>query len=361
MLTDELLAQYLDGTLSNTDKITVEAQLRSYPELVQELRELRAIDGLLTTTGDGVSAATMPFLRSVEDNIASVLVGASAATGIGIAVAAATGKSGAAGASSWIGGTWLGHTWLGLTVGTWVGAAGAASVIGAAVTSYYVATKPNAEQQAATESKNAITAQAPQTNTPQGSSILTPMDSLAYRTESQTLDSTRLSAFNAAQRLDAKALSSGSSVTEQKSNGKSLAGKPQEYSARVAGLGNTKEKYASLINEYSHQLQTKEAQGDRTSAALLAKTIGALYRDSGNLKDSRSYLQRSLTDARILGIRELEGEALGELALLESAQGNTTKALQSLQESITILTALKTSSLTRWESELQRLQKKNTH
>jgi tetratricopeptide (TPR) repeat protein len=130
--------------------------------------------------------------------------------------------------------------------------------------------------------------------------------------------------------------------------------KPREYTARISG-GSMQGRYAAAIADYGKQLQAKEASHDRTSAAFIEKSLGALLRQAGNASESRLHLNSAAKAAHELGLQELEGEARAELALVDAAEGKKARAVQGLQEALGILNSTKSATVARWQKELDKL------
>lgn len=322
-MNDELLARYLDGAMNTSEKTAFEAALGNSPELLEEYRELKTLETLLerTTTDQIVQAA--PFLHGMENTVAGMIAGAGATAAAGTAAAAAS-QSGALGLSSWVASL---PGWMAATAGL-IGTAGIA------VSAHYVFSTATPE-------------------TPQ------PIPAPAQGQEQLLSGSEQQQPSTETQQQSAPITTQETQTTAEQSKEQQppqSTSRLREYSARVSGTGISKEQYAKIIDDYTQQYTQKEAQADRPGMALLAKTLGTLYRETGNLQNSRLFLQRALTGARSLSIKELEGETLGEMALLELASNNRPKALQLIQECLVILTPLKTSGVSRWEAELKRLQ-----
>jgi len=359
MNTDELLAQYLEGTLTAEAKADFERTVEQSPELAQELRELRTLENLLHRPAEqqyALASAASPFLQAVENNLAAVVVGAGAAVGVGAAAALAS-KSGATGVGAWISSLFSTFSTVASSTAGII-ATGSAVVIGGA-TAYYVATKPapTAESTSSNRQGQITKHVLPE----RGNAGRTTAEFSASQPTDQTLEQQALNqpADSAAmQTQQMGTVQATSSLTLKPSEQEAVpnASSPRlpEYDARINASGGINAKYAALIEDYTKQFQVKEAQGDKAATALLAKTLGRLYREAGQPNQSRAMLQQALTDARTLGIKELEGEALAERALLEAQTGSQRKAVEDLKEAVAILKAANSSSAMRWEQELKR-------
>lgn len=353
MNTDELLAQYLEGTLTGDAKADFERKVEQSPELAQELRELRTLENLLHRPAEqqqALASAASPFLHTVENNLAAVVVGAGAAVGVGAAAALAS-KSGATSAGAWI--SSLFSTVASSTAG--VVATGSAVVIGGA-TAYYVATKPAPTAQSTQSNRQGHVIEKMVSERGNTTPALSSSQPNEQPIEQQALNQTADSAAMQTQQMGAAQAMPSLTLkpSEQRAASNAPSGAQPEYAARINATGGMSAKYVALIEDYTKQFQAKETQGDKAGAALLAKTLGRLYREAGQAKQSRTMLQQALTDARALGIKELEGEALAERAALEAQTGNQRKALEDVKEAIAILKTANSSSTARWEQELKR-------
>lgn len=370
MNNDELLALYLDGTLSEGQRADFDRLLTTSPAFAEEVREILAIQDMLVEPSLG-DERTATFLRTVEDNLANAVIAAGAATTAG-AIATAIGKTAlsastastaasavststvSAGAASWA--SSLLSTVFASTTSMVISAGiGIATIAGGAATVSYVMKKNRIEQYAA--DNQAVTNQATpkqgseraetNTSTPQG----TPQNTEAQSTPPPTASTADHTPDISAQRQADAQNSASAPVSEPEQTANA---KPREYTARISG-GGMQGRYAATIADYEKQLQAKEASNDRTGAAFVEKSLGALLRQAGNTSQSRVHLDNASKAAQKLGLQELEGEARAELALLDAAEGKKARAVQGLQEALGILNAAKSASSTRWQKELEKL------
>ncbi len=372
MNNDELLALYLDGTLSEGQRADFDRLLTTSPTFAEEVREILTIQDMLfesPLSDDRTSA----FLRTVEDNLANAVIAAGAATTAG-AIATAVGKTalsastastaasatsavstGAAsiGTASWAS-SLLSTVFASTTLMVVSAGIGIATIAGGAATVSYVMKKNSIEQYAA--DNKAVTNQATekQGSEPTQRSASAP-GGTPQNTETQNTPPTASTAnhtpdITAQRQADAQnGASAPISEAEQTANAK-----PREYTARISG-GGMQGRYAATIADYEKQLQAKEASNDRTGAAFVEKSLGALLRQAGNTTESRVHLGNASKAAQKLGLQELEGEARAELALLDAAEGKKARAVQGLQEALGILNAAKSTSSARWQKELDKL------
>lgn len=370
MNNDELLALYLDGTLSEGQRTDFDRLLQTSPTFAQEVREILTIQGMLFEA-PADDARTAAFLRTVEDNLATAVIAAGAAATAGT-VAVAAGKSAltassavssasaasavssatsagtlTAGTASWA--SSLLSTIFASTTSMVVSAGiGIATIAGGSAAVNYVMKKNSLEptitadgqamERSASASNESAQNREPQATPPTAS------------TANHTPDIT------AQRQADVQHGTSAPAVGGQGNaqDGAQANAKPREYTARISG-GSMQGRYAAAIADYEKQLQAKEASHDPTGAAFVEKSLGALLRQAGNVSGSRSHLVSAAKAAHELGLQELEGEARAELALVELAEGKKARAVQGLQEALGLLSATKSTSVARWQKELDKL------
>jgi hypothetical protein len=375
MNNDELLAMYLDGTLSEGQRTDFDRLLQTSPTFAQEVREILTIQGMLFEPALD-DARTSAFLRTVENNLATAVIATGAAATAGT-VAVAVGKSAfaasttaagtaaasttttasaasvGAGTASWASSllSTIFASTTSMVVSAGIGAATIAS--GAAVVSYVVkkntaekqiaerqATEPVGERQTVVSQETA--AQNPETQ------AIPPKASTADHTTPDITAQRQADAQNGAS-APAAAIKEDNAQSDAQANAK-----PREYTARISG-GSMQGRYADAIADYGKQLQAKEASHDPTGAAFVEKSLGALLRQAGNASESRLHLNNAVKAAHELGLQELEGEARAELALVDAAEGKKVRAVQGLQEALGILNTTKSTSVARWQKELDKL------
>jgi anti-sigma factor RsiW len=408
---ESLLARYLDGALTADERQEFDALLNTDAAFAQEVREISTVEQLLHHSQQRQSALvldSLPFLEGIEHHIAGLLAGAGAAAATAAATTAVTQSS--AGLSSVITSTSSGSalstttaastattgTTAGITASVATGAAAtttvstassivssiaasisatagswiaAAAVSTAALTGVYFLTKtPHNEQalapqQPTTEQHQQASPRHFSENngmtTPQ-SSATEPSDSLSATTTAATGNNASVAVEHQIQPTQQTQTSSTAEHPAEHDLRQSSTPKATEFAARIGSSGASAAQYQALIEDYQRQRQSKEAQGDKASAALLSKSLGVLYREVGRGSDARLALQRSLNDARALSIKELEGEALAELALLDASEGKRSQALDKLREALSILRSTKNPNLQRWEQELTKLERKHS-
>lgn len=399
MNNEELLALYLDGSLTEAQRADFERLLQTSPAFAQEAREFLTIQDMLVSPEQN-DERTAAFLRKVEDNLANVVIAAGAVATAGT-IGAAVAKSTVGAISSSAGGGAVSSTLsgaVGTAVGTSVAAgtaakvgasAGAASwassllssifasttsmvvsagiglatIAGGVATVQYVternATPSSVQEQgderlkaegdvAPSDARTALPAEVPNPNTESNTTTEQSSSQAA-----STVSNTTLSSESKTVQAGTQRESGVSAQTNESSSG----AKAREYSARISG-NNGQARYAAAITDYTKQLQAKESAGDRTGAAFVEKSLGVLLRQNGQLRDGRLHLTNAAKAAQSLGLQELEGQALAELALLELAEGKKERARQGLQTAISILQNAKSTTITRWQKELEKIDNK---
>ena len=375
MNNDELLAMYLDGTLSEGERTDFNRLLQTSPTFATEAREILTIQGMLFAP-ESDDERTAAFLRSIEDNLATAIIATGAAATVGT-IATAVGKSalasttaastsaasigasagasaGAAGATagsvSWV--SSLLSTAFASTTSMVVSAGiGISALAGGATATYYVVKNNAAESKIA---EKQATERSISVSPSQGTNL---EQQAAASTASPTPSSETTSNANGSgtpQTTAQRQADVQNGTSAPTSNEAASTANPREYTARISG-GNMQQRYAAAIGDYTKQLQAKEASNDRAGAAFVEKSLGVLLRQAGQLRESRLHLSNTAKAAHSLGLQELEGEALAELALVDIAEGKKDRATQGLQTALGILNTAKSTTAQRWQKELEKL------
>jgi anti-sigma factor RsiW len=363
MTNDELLALYLDNALSKTERQELEVRLQSSPELKQEAKELDAIQNMLFLPAKE-DATSFAFLRGVEENIAASLLASGAAATTGAVISATSIKTGASavasvaaktaagtsvatsavatGAAAGAGGAsvGVGAMWTSLVASvssSVVGASlAAATVIGSGAAVYYTVISPSAVEK--------TVQQQTQTPTSQSQALIESKQNQISQEQPSSLSpsptaSSAVSTTSPAEKPTTTSNNAGNTAREPQSS--------EEYSARISGGSSIQGRFAASIEEYTRQVQEKEAAGDAT-----------VLREAAQFSESRKHLQKALNAAQKLDMKELEGEVRGEQGLLFLAEGKSTQAEQALREAVSILTTQQSRSTARWQRELEKITSK---
>lgn len=346
MNNDELLALYLDNALTGTQRQDFESRLQSSPELLQEVRELSAIQNMLVSSVPD-DEHSLTFLRGMEDHIAASVIASGAAVATSVGITALGAKTSVATSSAAVSGaTSLWSSLVASVSSSVVGASiAAATVVGGGAATYYAVTKSH------TPTSSEANIQATNNKESLKNSTTVPSNSLQYQTASDAASTASPTASTTTE-PERKAETLVSRELERKVEGS--AEKSAEYSARISGGTTIKGRYAASIEEYTRQLQEKESAGDRIGVALTEKSLGSLLRQAGQFAESRRHLQNALKGAQSLAMKELEGETLGELGLLFLAEGKKALAEEKLRTAVSILTASQSQSVSRWQQELNK-------
>lgn len=318
MTTDELIAKLLDGTISSPEQQQLHEQMAASPALAEEVHRLTVIENLLTLEEEETEvAAAAPFLRSVENTIAaSIAVGSQTVqvnpsslprmffapllvllSGIGVFLA-------------------------------W----------------------PSSDAPVPVQRQE-------QLDTPPSFSMQVPATKEAAPTVSTTQESSI--DVRPTARLRERA-AENHIIAENKPNTRVTPVVPPspENSASIENnspAANDKQlnQFEELQTSYTAHLQ----QGDNVKAAIVAKSLGSLYRKQGDLQQAQTYLLSSLELSRKSHLPEYEAEALGELGLLAHDNGNQASAREYISSCIELLRQSgATAALRRWEKQLARLQ-----
>lgn len=356
MNNDELLAMYLDGTLSEGQRTDFNRLLQTSPTFAQEVREILTIQGMLFEA-PAEDARTAAFLRTVEDNLATAVIAAGAAATAGT-MAVAAGKSVLTASSAVSSATTVGTvSWASSLLSTvfasttsMVVSAGIviATIAGGGAAVRYVIKKNSIETITAEQEMEGFPSASNKSAQNRESQATPPKASTADHTTPDITVQRQADAQNGAS-APAAAIKEDNAQSDAQANAK-----PREYTARISG-GSMQGRYADAIADYGKQLQAKEASHDRTGAAFIEKSLGALLRQAGNASESRLHLNNAVKAAHELGLQELEGEARAELALVDAAEGKKARAVQGLQEALGILNTTKSTTIARWQKELDKL------
>lgn len=262
MTNQELLSGFLDRSLNEDQLLEFEARQSASPEFTSEVREMLAIEELLTTSAPRVSYP-VGFLATVESSIALKIVAGVAATGFVAGIA---------------------HSVWG-----WIAGGTAAVVIGGGT--LYLATN---HDQPATESTKtstpAIGSTAP-THTPAYTPTRQPVSIAVASTRRQTVGST------------ARLRDSDPLVLKAKTNDP---------------MSVTKQ----LMVDY----EQCKGSNNHVRCAQLALNIGRQLRKEDQGTEARQYFEAAIQHARAMKLIDFEIDATGELGLLAVSEGDEQRA-----------------------------------
>ncbi len=294
MTNQELLAGFLDRSLSEEDLLKFEELKKASPEFASEVQEMLAVEELLTVSAPRVQYP-IAFLATVESSIAAKV--AAGATAIGLV-------------------TWLAHG-----VWTWVAGGAAAVVIGGGA--LYLATN------------NEATPIAPSKATIKAAPHASENPSIESNTPTvPALGPTRQPQFRNAAKPNAQSTySSGSEINAQIT----------EATAVIV----------SLKADYEKCLESN----DKVRCAQIALSLGRQLRKEEKNAEARKYLLAAVHHARTLKLAVFEMDAHGELGMLAKSEGDDQRAATSFRKAVEIGQSSNKSS-SKWNTELENLERR---
>lgn len=294
MTNQELLAGFLDRSLSEEDLLKFEELKKASPEFASEVQEMLAVEELLTVSAPRVQYP-IAFLATVESSIAAKV--AAGATAIGLV-------------------TWLAHS-----VWTWVAGGAAAVVIGGGA--LYLATN------------NEATPIAPSMATIKAAPHASENPSIESNTPTvPALGPTRQPQFRNAAKPNAQSTySSGSEINAQIT----------EATAVIV----------SLKADYEKCLESN----DKVRCAQIALSLGRQLRKEEKNAEARKYLLAAVHHARTLKLAVFEMDAHGELGMLAKSEGDDQRAATSFRKAVEIGQSSNKSS-SKWNTELENLERR---
>jgi hypothetical protein len=280
MTNEELMAGFLDRSLSEDELLELERRQEASPELARELRELVTVEGLLLTAAP-IAMAPIDFLHNVENTVAAKVAAGSSMTSAGIFSTMSV---------SW----------------GWVAAA-ATAIIGTTAAVMMINSTNDQQTPAAIEQRIDVNS-APSVSNP-APTTLVPESTPEVRVEprSQTM------AADAAESV----------VT------------PPATPRDGVGLGtaeNPSPTLAKLISEY----EACRNSNDMTRCIQLGISIGDKARKEHLYGMGEQYLQDALDAATQKHIVEYQVRALGNLGLLARDKGEVGVAKDMLTKAVTL-------------------------
>ncbi len=282
MTNDELLAGFLDRSLSEDGLLEFEARQTASPEFAQTVREMLAVESVLRTATPVIAIPTA-FLQDVENTVAERVISATSSKGI---------LSGLSSIWTWIGGAAL----VAVGIGTY-------SLYRGPATSNQPMADPATRQQqviVATkiEDEPAVL--------PEPSTTSQPATAIVKQND---------------ERPDMKSVTP---TPEPIAVNKQPAPVSLDAISPASTLENLKKDYNAAISA------DNDVQG-----AQIALEIGRhLSSRMKNYDESERYLRLALTHARGVRVPQYEVDALGELGLLAKERGNMTEAAGLLKQAV---------------------------
>lgn len=298
MTNQELLAGFLDRSLSEDGLLEFEARKTASPEFASEVREMLTVEELLTSAAPRVHYP-VEFLASVESAIATKVAAGATASGF--------------------------FTSLAQNAWTWITGGTAAVVIGGGA--IYLATKPATEP--TRQARTTISAAPSPGSAP----------TVAAKTPAPAPTAVQAPA---PARLNAKPQPAMVSTVSNPSS--------------VELNANTTEPdpvTKQIIAEY----EKCKGSNDQVRCAQLALQIGIKLRKDDHSTEARQYLEAAIGHARQLKLAEFEMDANGELGLLARTEGDEQRAAAAFRRAIEIGEGHKKNT-SRWSSALEELGKR---
>ncbi|HYF03280.1 MAG TPA: tetratricopeptide repeat protein [Patescibacteria group bacterium] len=122
-----------------------------------------------------------------------------------------------------------------------------------------------------------------------------------------------------------------------------------------ATVSSTQSNDRALYDKTLEKLGTAREKGNRATEAALLKQMGILALRLGNIQEAKMYQRDAIALARSLKLVELEGEAMGEIGLVYKKEGDLGSALDGFKKAIDILKGAGKNP-ERWEKELKEIQ-----
>ncbi|MFY7997941.1 MAG: tetratricopeptide repeat protein [Candidatus Kapaibacteriota bacterium] len=358
--TEDLLVQYLDGTLSASDQARFETLLRENPAFADEVRAITSFDEMIDNAHLGerwIDRVDTAFLGEMQQQMAQTLalgtataIAASAATTSTVAASASTAaKAGAA-----LGTGKIATLLTGTFIAKSIVVAAVCGGIGYGAWKYAPSSNENPTSLTSVPSAPPTTTsrsvspeaaiQQPSTQNPSAQSgvVERSTDAAKQTTKAQTAD-------NIAAKPE--------STTTPTQDAASITNE-QDSKASADIESKAAQDLRNKIDQMAAQVRMKEQSGDKVGFAFDAKKLAMLERTAGKFGESAEFFEKALKAAQNLKLRELEGEIRAELALLYREQGSAEKALTTLREAVKILTDEGSSKAAKWTKELDRWEKR---
>ncbi len=281
MTNDELLAGFLDRSLSEDQLLEFESRRASDPAFDAEVTDMLTVEGLLSESAP-TAVAPVGFFSTVE-------------AGVVAKIAAGT-----------VGGVGLGYVFS--NVWTWVIGTSALIVGTAAV---YLATTTSDPAPVKVEAHTAQPSTPSEQASPQPATIEEP---------AQAAPETSISS------------NSVSTSTRPETPSREL---PAPTDNRQLATSNPPAALQQLIQE----LESCTAHNLGVRCAQLAINIGVQFRQQGDHAQATQYLERGLQSARAARTVQQQVQALAELARVARVSGNAGLAVQRYQEAIKLAAA----------------------
>ncbi len=303
-----LIARYLEGEVG---KEALEPLLQQYPELQAELEQLESLEARLQTLPKPDLSAYEPFFDRVEAQLKGYLQ-----------QQAAPSSTSAVGSRVIRGGSVLPKYWIVL--------------LGVVAVSVGIALFLRSQKA---------------TLSPQREQILPRyVDSaeLVWELPAEVTQPVQDSGRKAHNRSNREEQVAGTLLTQQRVD-----------TARLRGIARITTPVSPVSQQIEHlrqQLEAARQQGaDIATILVLERQLGILYRQQGDLQQSRQWLERAVEEADDAGLVVQKALAQGELALTLHAMGKEGESIRMLQHVTRVLRAQRHPAYQRWLQMLQRI------
>ena len=311
MTKDELLAGFLDRSLSEDRMLEFQALRSADPVFDKEVAQMLRLENVLATSAP-VIIPPADFLVSVESTVAA--------------------KVASAASSSFFSGL-MTSAWTWVTVGT-------VATIGAGALILTEPGKDRAQSEAATKMPAeviAAPATQPTVSTPSiTSSSATTNDLPVPLVRSQANRLAPPTVLDPSHDL-------GKLVSEHTIDPQSLP---------KADLSATKEE--QILKKVIDDLKQCEERGDHQTCAQLSIEIGKKYRDQGNINEAQAYLNKALRHAQQSRIISYEIDAYGQLGLTALQAGQNDQAREYLTSAVELGESARVN-VSKWQDHLRSL------
>lgn len=274
MTNEELIAGFLDRSLSEDQLVHLESLQSSDPAFATELRQMVAIEDALLSSAPVVVAPT-DFLARVEDTVAANIT-SSASTSTLASISTA-----------------------------WKVVGAAAITVGTAVGIYYGALAPASRPE-------------PVKPAPTVPSVYSP----APNSAAPSL------------RMDAPPASIPAAAPSTRTSTQKPAEPAVESPAADGSMNAYTKSTDGVLVKLEKEFEVCRANRNRTRCAQLAVLIGAKHRSLKNYDDAQRYYNEALSIARSMHIVQYEVEALGGLGMVSLDLGNSQEARSFLRNAI---------------------------
>ncbi len=299
MTNHELLAGFLERSLSEDALLEFEARQAASPEFAAEVREMLTVENILATATPQIQYPVELF-ASVESAIAAK-----------VAAASTPGLLSTLAQNAW----------------TWIAGGTAAVVIGGGAV--YM-TSNSAENEPSSAHVQRIETVSPAPKSVEGSSAASP----------QTIQPAESNETRAAQN------SAQSTATQ------TIRSQSGTDNVNVVGTTNSPD---AALSQTLAEYERCTAANDHVRCAQIALVIGKTYRQGGQFSSARTYFESAIAHARTLRLSEYEMSAWGELGVLAKAEGNLNAAADAFRTAVEIGVAAKRNT-DRWNAELQAIE-----